>query len=103
WRKAARLLDGDDANGARALRVDALLAESSLPALTREGRQMLLTSALRLAPEDERVAAALVEARQHPAEATLGAPRWTPVAGMAFGLWGLGAIGSWRRRRSRRT
>jgi hypothetical protein len=82
---------------AQALRVRALLAEASVPELRREGRRMLLASAQQLAPEDPRIGAAL-EQLEHPEGAATPA-RWAPVGGLVLGLWGLGALGSWRRRR----
>lgn len=82
---------------AEALRVRALLAEASVPELRREGRFMLLASAQQLAPEDPRIGVAL-EQLEH-VEGTATPERWAPVAGMVFGLWGLGALGSWWRRR----
>jgi len=99
-RKAAQLCAVTDtpaaAARAEALRVRALLAEASVPELRREGRRMLLASAQQLAPEDARIGAALVELDR--VEGTSPA-RWAPVAGVVFGLWGLGVLGSWRRRR----
>ena len=100
-RKAAQLGDATDAPnaaaGAEALRVRALLAEASVPELRREGRRMLLASAQQLAPEDPRIGAALAELDR--VEAPAASTRWAPVAGMVLALWGLGALGSWRRRR----
>lgn len=99
YRKAARLCETEDPEGGTALRVRALLAEASVPALTREGRRMLLTSAEGLAPGDPRVAAALDQLHRS-REVELGvAQRWAPVGGMVLGLWGLGIAGSWWRRR----
>lgn len=109
-RKAARLSEpGDDlpktealqaSQRAEALRVRALLAEASVPELRREGRHMLLASAQQLAPEDPRILEALD--RLERVDTPIAPDRWAPVAGMVAGLWGLGAIGSWwRRRRSR--
>jgi hypothetical protein len=99
-RKAARLAEPRDAatpDAATALRVRALLAEASVPALGPEGRRMLLASAQQLAPDDPRIGAALerIDQREGPA-----APRrLLPVAGMLMALWALGALGSWWRRR----
>ncbi|MCX4244580.1 hypothetical protein [Paraliomyxa miuraensis] len=99
WRKAARLAEPSDPRGGETLRVRALLAEASVPALTREGRQMLLASARRIAPEDPRIQSALDDL-QRARGAELGAPeRWTPVGGMVLGLWSLGVLGTWWRRR----
>ncbi len=103
-RKAARLAQVGDEDQGQALRVEALLAEAEVPTLTQQGRQMLLASAHELAPDDPRIDTAWAQARVR--EPTLTDPntRWTPVAGLAFGLWGLGAMGSWwRRRRTRRS
>lgn len=109
YRKAAQLIGASALGGAEAvastkakeraeaLRVRALLAEASVPELRREGRRMLLASAQQLAPEDPRIGAAL-EQLEH-VEGTTAPGRWAPVAGMVFGLWSLGALGSWWRRR----
>ncbi|MEX1368901.1 MAG: hypothetical protein AB1Z98_37595, partial [Nannocystaceae bacterium] len=100
-RKAARLAEREDPEAGRQLRVEALLAEASVPTLTREGRRMLLGSARDLDPEDPRVDAALASL-QGPDH---GGPdpdrRWAPLAGLVLGLWALGAMGSWWRRRGR--
>lgn len=100
-RKAARLAERGESTEGQALRVQALLAEASVPALTREGRRMLLASAQQLAPEDTQVHAAL-EQLEHPEITTPRLERWAPIAGMVVGLWGLGLLGSWRRRRRER-
>lgn len=96
-RKAAQLCPPAQADDAKALRVRALLAEASVPRLQREGRRMLLASALALAPEDPQIGAALeaIDAR----EGRVAPGRWAPLAGVVVGLWGLGALGSWWRRR----
>jgi hypothetical protein len=96
-RKAAQLAERDDPNHGQALRVQALLAEASVPVLGREGRRMLLTSAQELAPADPRVLAALEQLER--SEAGVRPGRWAPLAGMVAGLWGLGLVGSWWRRR----
>ncbi|MCA9712351.1 MAG: hypothetical protein KDK70_41325, partial [Myxococcales bacterium] len=54
-RKAARLTEREQPHAGQELRVQALLAEASVPRLTPDGRRMLLSSAERLAPEDPRV------------------------------------------------
>ncbi|MEM7159242.1 MAG: hypothetical protein AAF799_40770 [Myxococcota bacterium] len=101
-RKAARLAERQDPEHGKALRVRALLAEASVPALTPEGQSMLLSSAAVLAPHDPRVNDALTALDEHGVERA-GTPqqRWIPVAGVAFGLWCLGAMGAWWRRRRR--
>jgi hypothetical protein len=96
-RKAAQLAERGDASRGQALRVQALLAEASVPALTREGRRMLLASAQQLAPADPRVTAAFEQLDR--VEVAAGPERWAPVAGMVAGLWALGLVGSWWRRR----
>ena len=99
-RKAARLAEREDPDYGKALRVRALLAEASVPALTPEGQSMLLASAAVLAPQDPRVNEALTALDEHGVERA-GTPeqRWMPIAGVAFGLWCLGALGAWWRRR----
>lgn len=97
-RKAAQLAERGEARSGRALRVQALLAEASVPALTHEGRKMLLASAEQLAPEDPRIHAAF-EQLEHTETATSQLGRWAPVAGVTACLWGLGLVGSRRRRR----
>ncbi len=102
-RKAARLAERDDPSEAEALRVQALLAEASVPDLTPQGRHMLLTSAQQIAPEDPRVRTAMATMSRSTPESSVGSrERWTPMAGMVGGLWGLGLMGSWWRRRRRR-
>ena len=56
---------------------------------------MLLASAQQLAPEDPRIHEAL--ARLEHVETPIAPAQWAPVAGMVFGLWSLGALGSWWR------
>jgi hypothetical protein len=99
-RKAAQLLEHGEperAAAGQALRVRALLAEASVPVLGREGRRMLLTSAQGLAPDDPRIGAALEQLDR--VEGPPTPQRWAPVAALVAALWGLGAVGSWRRRR----
>ena len=100
-RKAARLAEREDAEAGRDLRVRALLAEASVPELTREGRRMLLGTAQDLDPDDPRVDAAL--AGLHGSDEQGPGPRrhLGVLAGLLLGLWALGWVGAWWRRRPR--
>lgn len=102
-RKAARLAERNDADAGRELRVQALLAEAAVPELTPEGRRMLLGTARDLDPDDERVETALAGVARPGGGGSGPSRRFGPLAGMVAGLWALGVIGSWwRRRRSPR-
>lgn len=103
-RKAAVLLATRDPAVAETLRVQALLAEASLPQLEPAGRAMLLHTAADLRPDDPVVTAAI--ARSEAADAPDGAPDRRPRmalgGALVLGAFGcLAGIGARRRRRGR--
>lgn len=100
-RKAARLADRISPEHGQELRVQALLAEAEVPGLTPAGQRMLLASARSILPDDPRVDAALAQVQHRALDEGNASSyeRWAPAMGMVFGLWGLGLMGSWWRRR----
>jgi len=98
------VLHGQADDFADALRVQALLAEASLPELPVAGREMLLRTALELRPEEpavERALAALPTRRI--SEREIGAPQLAIGVGLVGLLFGcLAALGAGVRARLRR-
>jgi len=88
-RKSAMLAEPDDEAEAHRLRVTALLAEAATPGLSRQGRAMLLATALDLDPDDQALRAAHAEARQIETQ-QVAPPPWQRI-GLGFG-GGLAAL-----------
>jgi hypothetical protein len=101
-RKAA-VLHGHTDDFSDALRVQALLAEASLPELPLAGREMLLHTALELRPDEPAIARALAALPATTiAEREVGAPQLAIGVGLVGLLFGcLAALGAGLRARLR--
>jgi hypothetical protein len=101
-RKSARLAEREDPEGARGLRVRALLAEADAPGLDARGREMLLKTASDHAPNDPIISAALLDARSELTERSDPTLRTRVLGGLALlslAMLCLGALGGPLRRR----
>lgn len=92
-RKSAMLAEPDDRTEAHRLRVTALLAEAATPGLSRQGRAMLLATALELDPDDPALEAAHAQARKAD-DREVAPPPWKKIGlGFGGGLTALALLG----------